>query len=62
MPEIEPFIGWPQMSPKSRDNHERSQTKLDTNLLFYLLFKISMGKKSESCEENIVSEKHERDA
>lgn len=43
-----------QMSPKQGENHERSQSKLDTNLSFYLLFKTSTGKKSESSEENSI--------
>lgn len=42
------------MSPKQGENHERSQSKLDTNLSFYLLFKTSTGKKLESSEENSI--------
>lgn len=41
----------PQMSLEQGENPERSQTKLDTNLSFYLLFKTSVGKNKQTVRE-----------
>jgi len=43
--------GCPQMSLEQGENPERSQTKLDTNLSFYLLFKTSVGKNKQIVRE-----------
>jgi len=39
------------MSLEQGENPERSQTKLDTNLSFYLLFKTSVGKNKQIVRE-----------
>lgn len=60
MPEVELLLGCPQMSLKQIGNHERSQTKLDTNLPFHLLLKTSRGKRSGNSEGKTIGKESKK--